>query len=62
VVVELVEPDPRLDLEPRRQPTGELLALENEHLVAALREAVRDGEAQGAGAEDGGAGHASGTE
>ena len=59
VVVEAVEPDPRLDLEARGQPAGERLALEDDHLVAALRQAQCDGQAQGAGSQDGGAGHGS---
>ena len=59
VVVEAIEPDVRLDLEARRQPTGQRLSLQDDHLVAALRQAVRDGQAKRSGAEDGGAGHCS---
>ena len=57
VVIELVEPHPGLDLESRREPSGERLPLDQDHLVAAQRQPVRDGQAEGAGPEHGSAGH-----
>ena len=45
---------PRLDLEAGREATGQRLALDDRHAIATLREAQGDGQAQGAGAQDGG--------
>ena len=54
VVVELLEPDPGLDLEAGGQATGDRLPLEDDHILAALGEPVGDGQAQGSGAKHGG--------
>ena len=61
VVIELVQPHAGLDLEACRQPARKRLALDQHHLVAALREPVGDGQAEGACPEHGGARHLGGS-
>ena len=51
VVIELLEPHARLDLEAGGEPTRQRLTLDDGDRVAALRQAERDGQAEGAGAE-----------
>ena len=59
VVVEAIQEHPRLDLEGRCQPAGDILPLDQDHLVTLLRQAQRHGQAQCSPAEDRGAGQAS---
>ena len=58
VVIELLEPQTRLDLEAGREPTGQWLALDDRDGVAALREAERDRQSERAGAQNRGASQA----
>jgi hypothetical protein len=52
-VIELVQPPARLDLEAGRQSAWQSLALDDNDVVSALGQSVRNRQAQGAGAKDG---------
>ena len=52
VVIELLEPHARLDLESGRQAAGQRLALDHGHRMPALSQSKRDGQAERAGAQN----------